>query len=49
MVFYFNKFQNFSGDFVIVDPIEEGTKVRAEIAHILYPQQVKYLKKEGLW
>ncbi|CAB4007136.1 probable RNA-binding EIF1AD [Paramuricea clavata] len=37
------------GDFVIVDPIEEGTKVRAEIAHILYPQQVKYLKKEGLW
>jgi probable RNA-binding protein EIF1AD len=39
----------FSGDFVIVDPIEEGNKVCAEIAHILYPQQVKYLKKEGLW
>ena len=37
------------GDFVIVDPIEEGNKVCAEIAHILYPQQVKYLKKEGLW
>jgi probable RNA-binding protein EIF1AD len=37
------------GDFVIVDPIEEGNKVCGEIAHILYPQQVKYLKKEGLW
>lgn len=37
------------GNFVIVDPIEEGNKVCAEIAHILYPQQVKYLKKEGLW
>ncbi|XP_028398740.1 probable RNA-binding protein EIF1AD [Dendronephthya gigantea] len=37
------------GDFVIVDPIEEGNKVCAEIVHILYPQQVKHLKKEGLW
>lgn len=39
----------FSGDFVIVDPIEEGNKVCAEIVHILYGKQIKYLKSEGLW
>jgi len=37
------------GDFVIVDPIEEGNKVCAEIVHILYSKQIKYLKSEGLW
>ena len=37
------------GDFVIVDPIEEGNKVCAEIVHILYSKQIKYLKNEGLW
>lgn len=37
------------GDFVIVDPIEEGNKVCAEIVHILYSKQIKYLKTEGLW
>ncbi|KAL9954370.1 hypothetical protein ACROYT_G041895 [Oculina patagonica] len=37
------------GDFVIVDPIEEGNKVCAEIVHILYGKQIKYLKSEGLW
>ncbi|KAK2568775.1 putative RNA-binding protein EIF1AD [Acropora cervicornis] len=37
------------GDFVIVDPIEEGNKVCAEIVHILYNKQIKYLKSEGLW
>ena len=37
------------GDFVIVDPIEEGNKVCAEIVHILYNKQIKYLKNEGLW
>ncbi|XP_015775840.1 PREDICTED: probable RNA-binding protein EIF1AD [Acropora digitifera] len=36
------------GDFVIVDPIEEGNKVCAEIVHILYGKQIKYLKSEGL-
>lgn len=39
----------FPGDFVIVDPIEEGNKVCAEIVHILYIKQIKYLKSEGLW
>ncbi|XP_071962611.1 probable RNA-binding protein EIF1AD [Antedon mediterranea] len=37
------------GDFVIVEPIEEGFKVKAEIVRILYPQQVKYIQKEGKW
>lgn len=37
------------GDYVIVEPIEEGNKVTAEIVHILYSKQVKYLKKENLW
>lgn len=37
------------GDFVIVEPIEEGDKVKAEIQHILYRNQIKYIKEEGLW
>uniref|UniRef100_A0A1Z5L809 Probable RNA-binding protein EIF1AD n=1 Tax=Ornithodoros moubata TaxID=6938 RepID=A0A1Z5L809_ORNMO len=37
------------GDFVIVDPIEEGDRVKAEIAHILYKDQIKYIKEEGKW
>ncbi|KAK3751487.1 hypothetical protein QZH41_009192, partial [Actinostola sp. cb2023] len=37
------------GDFVIVEPIEEGNKVCAEIIYILYSKQVKYLKQEKLW
>jgi probable RNA-binding protein EIF1AD len=37
------------GDFVVVEPIEEGNKVKAEIAHILYSKQIKHLKKEGMW
>ena len=32
-----------------MDPIEEGNKVCAEIVHILYGKQIKYLKNEGLW
>lgn len=37
------------GDFVIVEPIEEGDKVKAEIHTILYKDQIKYIKEEGLW
>ncbi len=37
------------GDFVIVDPIQEGDKVKAEIASILYPKQIKYIQQESLW
>lgn len=37
------------GDFVIVEPIEEGDRVKAEIAYILYRDQIKYIKEEGQW
>lgn len=35
------------GDFVVVEPIEEGDKVKAEIIQILYKEQLKYIKAEG--
>jgi len=37
------------GDFVVVSPIEEGDKVKAEICTILYKEQIKYIKSEKLW
>ena len=37
------------GDFVLVQPIEEGDKVKAEIIHILYKDQIRYIQQEGLW
>ena len=37
------------GDFVIVEPIKEGDKVKAEIVSVLYKEQIKFIKKEGLW
>ncbi|KAK6466402.1 putative RNA-binding protein EIF1AD [Huso huso] len=37
------------GDFLIVDPIEEGEKVKAEIRFILHKDYIRYLKKEGAW
>jgi len=37
------------GDFVIVNPIDEGDKVKAEICTILYKEQIKYIKSEKLW
>ncbi|XP_053402671.1 probable RNA-binding protein EIF1AD isoform X1 [Mercenaria mercenaria] len=37
------------GDFVIIEPIDEGDKVKAEIVYILYKDQVKYIKEEGKW
>lgn len=37
------------GDYVIVDPIEEGEKVKAEISFILYKDHIQYLQKEKLW
>jgi len=37
------------GDFVVVNPIEEGDKVKAEICTILYKEQIKYIKAEKLW
>ncbi|XP_026859407.1 probable RNA-binding protein EIF1AD [Electrophorus electricus] len=37
------------GDFVIIDPIEEGDKVKGEISFILYRDHIQYLKKLGVW
>ncbi|XP_048369334.1 probable RNA-binding protein EIF1AD [Sphaerodactylus townsendi] len=37
------------GDFLLVDPIEEGEKVKAEISFVLYKDHISYLKKEGYW
>ncbi|ESO82941.1 hypothetical protein LOTGIDRAFT_134275 [Lottia gigantea] len=37
------------GDFIIVNPIEEGDRVKAEIVSILYKDQIKYIKDEGKW
>lgn len=37
------------GDFVIVEPIEEGDKVKGEIVRILTPQQIKQFSKDGIW
>nr|XP_004656526.1 probable RNA-binding protein EIF1AD [Jaculus jaculus]XP_044996600.1 probable RNA-binding protein EIF1AD [Jaculus jaculus]XP_044996606.1 probable RNA-binding protein EIF1AD [Jaculus jaculus] len=37
------------GDFLIVDPIEEGEKVKAEISFVLCKDHVRSLKKDGRW
>lgn len=37
------------GDYVIVDPIEEGEKVKAEISFILYKDHIQYLRKQQQW
>lgn len=34
---------------MLIDPIEEGDKVKGEIVTILYKDQIKYIKAEGLW
>lgn len=37
------------GDFVVVQPIDEGDKVKAEIVRILTPQHIKEFTKDGVW
>jgi len=37
------------GDFILVEPIEEGDKVKAEICKILTPDHIKEYKKAGVW
>lgn len=37
------------GDFVLVEPIEEGNKVKAEICRILTAEHIKLFEKEGVW
>lgn len=37
------------GDYCIVEPIDEGDKVKAEIVRILYKDQIRNIKSEKLW
>jgi len=37
------------GDYCIVESIEEGDKVKAEIVRILYKDQIRFIKSEKLW
>ncbi|EEB12980.1 eukaryotic translation initiation factor 1A, putative [Pediculus humanus corporis] len=37
------------GDFILVQPIDEGEKVKAEMVKVLLPDYVKFLKKEKVW
>ena len=38
-----------SGDYIVVESIEEGNKVKAEISQILMKEQIQYIKDEGKW
>ena len=38
-----------AGHFVIVTPIDEGDRVRAEVAHVLQDRQIKHLVGASLW
>lgn len=37
------------GDFVLIESIDEGDKVKAEIVRVLTPEHVKEYKKANLW
>ncbi|XP_075152041.1 putative RNA-binding protein EIF1AD [Haematobia irritans] len=37
------------GDFILVEPIEEGDKVKAEICKILTTEHIKEYTKAGVW
>lgn len=37
------------GDFVLVEPIKEGDKVKGEMVRMLSPEHVKCFKKDGVW
>ncbi|CAH1103896.1 unnamed protein product [Psylliodes chrysocephalus] len=37
------------GDFVLIEPIEEGDKVKGEMVRILTHEHIKYFKKDNVW
>lgn len=37
------------GNFVLMEPIKEGVKVKGEIVKILISEHVKYFKQENVW
>lgn len=38
-----------NGSFVVIEPIEEGNKVKGEIVKILLKHHIKQMKKDGNW
>lgn len=38
-----------NGSFVVIEPIEEGNKVKGEIVKILLKHHIKQMKKDGKW
>jgi hypothetical protein len=39
----------FLGDYVLVEDIEEGDKVKAEIVQILLKDNIKYIRSQNCW
>lgn len=37
------------GNFVILEPILEGVKVRFEVVNILYQEQIQFIQDHGMW
>jgi len=37
------------GDYCIIEPIEEGDKVKGEIVRVLYKEQIRFIKSENVW
>ncbi len=40
---------SFLGDYVLVEDIEEGDKVKAEIVQILLRDNIKYIRSQNCW
>ncbi len=47
--FFFVKQNFFLGDYVLVEDIEEGDKVKAEIVQILLKDNIKYIRSQNCW
>ena len=37
------------GNFVVIEPIAEGVKVKGEIVRVLLKDKIKYFQDEGVW
>lgn len=37
------------GNFVIIEPIVEGVKVKGEIVRVLLKDKIKYFQDQGVW
>ena len=37
------------GDYVLVEDIEEGDKVKAEIVQILFRDNIRYIRSQNCW